>query len=95
VRWIALGTLLLLLSGCYYYPYGSYPYGYYPSGYSYGPYPYGYGGYGSGGYAYAPNAPYAGAAPEYGGGEAPSYGQPTPLNPNNCGTPDAPRPCYR
>ncbi len=78
---------LLLLSGCYYGPYGyGYGYGY---GYPYRPYPPNY-------YTAAP-APYYGEQQQqqyYGGGQ-PGYGNPTANDSNNCGTPDQPRPCYR
>jgi hypothetical protein len=77
---------LLLLSGCYYGPYGSYGYGY-GYGYPYGPYPRSY-------YTTAP-PPYAGGQQQYYGGGQPSYGNPAANDPNNCGTPDEPRPCYR
>jgi hypothetical protein len=93
----------LLLSGCYY-PYGYgyyYPYGYY---YTDGYYPpYGYYGYRYGAYSYPPphygNEPYYGGStapqPYYGGSAANSSGQPSALDPNNCGTPDEPKPCYQ
>jgi hypothetical protein len=77
----------LLLSGCYY-GYGYYPYGYYP---------YGYYGYGYGGYPYGPyvaQRPYYGHESYAGGSADHSYGQPAALDPNNCGTPDEPKPCY-
>jgi hypothetical protein len=82
MRYILLMTLLLL-SGCYY-PYGYYPYGYYP---------YGYWGYGV--YPYTPPQPYYGTAPYYGSSATQSWGQSIPPDPNNCGTPDQPKPCYR
>jgi hypothetical protein len=87
VRHILLLTTPLLLSGCYY-GYGYYPYGYYP----YGPYAYGYGGYPLGPYA-APQ-PYFGLGPHTRDSTNHSYGQPAALDPNNCGTPEEPKPCY-
>jgi hypothetical protein len=76
---------LLLLSGCYYGPYGyGYGYGY---GYPYRPYPPSY-------YTSAP-PPYSGGQQPYYGGGQPGYGDPAANNSNNCGTPDQPRPCYR
>ena len=93
MRYIIL-SLLLLLSGCYYYPYYGYPYG---AGYAY---PRAYApGYAA---AYGP-APVYGAAPAYAGprqqyyaGPPPSaYAPPTGLDPRNCGTPDEPRACGR
>jgi hypothetical protein len=82
VRCILLLMTSLLLSGCYY-GYGYYPYSYY--WYGYGGYPYG---------PYVAQQPYYGHEP-YGDGSADqSYGQPAALDPNNCGTPDEPKPCY-
>lgn len=72
----------------YYYPPPYYPGpAYYPSPPGYyppQPYPYGYapGYYGSGGPAGAYNA-------------YPGYGVPVRRDPNNCGTPDEPKPCTR
>jgi len=83
VRRILLLITPLLLSGCYY-PYGYYPYGYY--GYGYGGYPYG---------LYVAQQPYYGPKPYAGGSTDHSYGQPVALDPNNCGTPDEPKPCYQ
>ena len=87
---------LLLLAGCYY-PYGPYPY--YPYyGYSAYPppaYPYGYApSYGAPPPAYGnpPGSP--GAQQPYYGSAQPSY-NPAANDPNNCGTPDEPKPCYR
>jgi hypothetical protein len=85
VRCILLLITLLLLSGCYY-GYGYYPYGYYPYGY------YGYGGYPYG--RYVAQQPYYGHEPYAGGSADHAYGQPAALDPNNCGTPDEPKPCY-
>jgi hypothetical protein len=73
--------MLLFLSGCYY-PYGYYPYGYYPYGY-----------YGYGVYSYPAPQPYYGV-PYYGNGEVHASGQPAAVDPNNCGTPEEPKPCY-
>jgi hypothetical protein len=76
---------LLLLSGCYYGPYGyGYGYGY---GYPYRPYPPSY-------YTSAPPGYSDGQQQYYGGGQ-PGYGNPAATDPNNCGTPDQPRACYR
>jgi hypothetical protein len=84
MRYLVLLSLLLL-SGCYYGPYGyGYGYGY---GYPYRPYPPGY-------YTSAP-PPYAGGQQQYYGEGQPGYGNPAANDPNNCGTPDQPRPCYR
>ncbi len=96
MRYIFL-SLLLLLSGCYYYPYYGYPYrvGYaYPRAYvaPYGPPP-----------AYGGPPPYAGPQTGYAGPrQRPYYGGPPPtayaapgLDPHNCGTPDEPQPCSR
>jgi hypothetical protein len=84
MRYLILLTLLLL-SGCYYGPYGyGYGYGY---GYPYRPYPPSY-------YSSAP-PPYSGEQQQYYGGGQPVYGNPAANDPNNCGTPDQPRPCYR
>ena len=112
-----LGITLLLLSGCYYYPYGQHPYGYYPSGY----YGHGYGAYpypppatepsymapnptmamapriGHEAYPYRPDAaqqPYYAREPYHSDVADHAYTQPAPPDPNNCGTPDAPVPCY-
>jgi hypothetical protein len=83
VRYLLLLSLLLL-SGCYYGPYGyGYGYGY---GYPYRTYPSGY-------YTSAPSS-YPGGQQYYGGGQ-PGYGNPAASDPHNCGTPDEPRPCYR
>jgi hypothetical protein len=86
MRYLVLLSLLLL-SGCYYGPYGyGYGYGY---GYPYRPYPPSY-------YTSAP-PPYAGGQQQqqyYGDGQ-PGYGNPAANDPNNCGTPDQPRSCYR
>jgi hypothetical protein len=82
MRRILLLTLLLL-SGCYY-PNGYYPYSYYPYGY-----------YGYRAYPYAAQPPYYNTYPYYGSGGAYSYGQVATPDPNNCGTPDEPKPCYR
>ena len=82
VRCTLLLMTSLLLSGCYY-GYGYYPYGYY--GYGYGGYPYG---------LYVAQRPYYGHEPYTGGSTDHSYGQPAALDPNNCGTPDEPKPCY-
>jgi hypothetical protein len=82
VRCILLLMTSLLLSGCYY-GYGYYPYGYY--GYGYGGYPYG---------PYVAQQPYYGHEPYAGGSADHSYGQPAALDPNNCGTPGEPKPCY-
>jgi hypothetical protein len=88
---------LLFLSGCYY-PYGPY-YGYGYGAYPYPSYPYygqapGY--YGSGqpqpSYGYQQSYP-APQQPHYGEAQ-PGYGNPAANNPNNCGTPDEPKPCY-
>ncbi len=81
--WLSLLLLPLLLSGCDY-PYG--PYGGY-AGYPYASYP---------SYGYAPGygQPYAAAQPDY-GGYMQAYGNPAANDPNNCGTPDEPKPCYR
>jgi hypothetical protein len=90
MRYLILLTLLLL-SGCYYGPYGyGYGYGY---GYPYRPYPPNY--YTSAPPSYSP-PPYSGEQRQqyYGGGQ-PGYGNPAANDPNNCGTPDQPRPCYR
>lgn len=88
---------LLLLAGCYY-PYGPY--------YGYGGYPYpgqSYGGYAPGYYGgtppppsyYSTQQPYPAAQPPYYGTVQPGYGGPAAANnPNNCGTPDEPKPCY-
>lgn len=83
--------LLFLLAGCYYpygpyysYPYPTYPYGYAPSYYGPG----------------APTSSY-GYQPPYPSAQQPSYGNLQPgysapgNDPNNCGTPDEPKPCYR
>lgn len=92
MRYILLFSLLFL-SG-YYYPYYGYPYA---GGYPYPAYAPGYQPNG-----YRPNSP----PPSYGGppsypgnqqqpyGGAPQlrYGTPGPLDPQNCGTPDAPHP---
>jgi hypothetical protein len=76
---------LLLLSGCYYGPYGyGYGYGY---GYPYRAYPPSY-------YTSGP-PPYPGGQHQYYGGGQPGYGNPAANDPHNCGTPDEPRPCYR
>ena len=76
---------LLLLSGCYYGPYGyGYGYGY---GYPYRTYPPSY-------YTSAP-PPYPGGQQQYYGGGQPGYGYPAASDPQNCGTPDEPRPFYR
>lgn len=115
MRWAFL-TMLLLLSGCYYYPYGQQPYGYYPSGYyghGYGAYPYPppateqsyYGNqprygdgaaYGHEAYPHPPDAqqPYYANEPPYGVGADHPFAAPAAPDPNNCGTPDAPMPCY-
>ena len=89
---------LLLVAGCYY-PYGPYyPYygdGGYPNQY----YPYGYAPT-----YYAPGAPPPsyGSQPtspdaqqHYDGNAQPGSGTPAASDPNNCGTPDEPKPCYR
>jgi hypothetical protein len=116
-----LGITLLLLSGCYYYPYGQHPYGYYPHGdygHGYGAYQYPsrpaeqpyYGNqphygdgaaYGHEAYPYPPDAaqqPYHSQEPYYGDGYGDgadhAYAQPAAPDPNNCGTPYAPMPCY-
>jgi hypothetical protein len=86
---------LLLLSGCYYpygpaygyggYPYPSYPsYGYAPSYYGSSPPP----------PSYSNQPSYPGAQQPYYGYAQPGYGGPAANDPNNCGTPDEPRPCY-
>jgi hypothetical protein len=98
MRYLIL-SLLLLLSGCYYGPYG---YGY---GYGYGGYPYrGYPpAYQPNYYTSAPQAQqnYYTSAPQ---AQQPYYlnqpgygnpGNPAANDPQNCGTPDQPRPCYR
>jgi hypothetical protein len=57
---------------------------------------YGYYRYGYGGYPYEPyvtQQPYYGHEPYAGGSADQSYGQPAALDPNNCGTPDEPKPC--
>ena len=84
---------LLLLASCYY-PYGPY-YGY--GGYPYPNYPYGYAPT-----YYAPGSP----PPFYGNQQVapyeqryyenaqPGYGGPAASDPNNCGTPYEPKPCY-
>jgi hypothetical protein len=83
----------------YYYPPAAYypppyaypPPAYYPPAY---PYPYGYrpNAYTPGYYGYAnPPTPYPGAQAYARQG----YQPPTALDPNNCGTPDEPRPCTR
>ena len=86
--------LLLLLSGCYhpygpYYghggsPYPYYPYGYAPAYYAPGapPPPYGY------------QQPSPGAQQRYYGNPYPGSSSPAASDPNNCGTPDEPKPCY-
>jgi hypothetical protein len=84
MRYIVLLITALLLSGCYY-GYDYYPYGYY--GYWYGGYPY----YGP----YVAQQPYYGPSPYYGGSTGSSYTPPAALDPNNCGTPDEPKPCNR
>jgi hypothetical protein len=79
----ALLMTLLLLSGCYYPPVYYYPNGYFPYGY-----------YGSGASYQPPHAahqPYPSDEPYYGG----SAVQPAAPDPNNCGTPDEPHPCYQ
>jgi hypothetical protein len=84
MRYLVLLSLLLL-SGCYYGPYGyGYGYGY---GYPYRPYPPSY-------YSSAP-PPYVGGQQQYYGAGQPGYGNPAANDPNNCGTPDQPKPCYR
>ncbi len=105
MRYLVLAALLLL-SGCYYPPYGGYYYGGYPYA---APYPYAPYGYSSapayhGSYAPPPGGPgspyggsYApppqGSASPYGGAPQLQYGIPGPYDPQNCGTPDEPRPC--
>lgn len=89
MRYLVLAALLLL-SGCYYAPYGGYYYGGYPA-----PAPYPYAPYGAGAPAYP--GPYAPPlqGPAYSYGNAPQLqrGIPGPLDPQNCGTPDEPKGC--
>jgi hypothetical protein len=84
---------LFLLSGCYYPPY-YYGYGGYPNP-NY-PYSYGSGYYSSGAqypsYGNQPAYPYAQQG--YYGGPQSGYANPASNDPNNCGTPDEPYPCY-
>jgi len=93
---------LLLLSGCYY-PYGpGYGYGAYPNpSYQYGGYPPSYYGSTPPPASYSNQQSYPGAQPPYYGSVQPGYGSvqpgyagPAANDPNNCGTPDEPRPCY-
>lgn len=87
MRYLIL-SLLLLLPGCYYGPYG-YGYGYGYGGYPYRLYP---PAYQPNYYTSAPQAqqPYYLNQPGYG-----NPGNPAATDPQNCGTPDQPRPCYR
>jgi len=90
MRYLAFAALLLL-SGCYYAPYGGYYYGAYPYA---APYPYasyGYGGAPPYSGPYAP--PPATSAPSYGSAPQLQHGIPGPLDPQNCGTPDEPKAC--
>jgi hypothetical protein len=85
---------LLALSGCYYpygpyhgyggYPYPAYPYGYVPPYYAPGPPPPSYG---------TPQLS-PDAQQRYYRNAQPGYGGPAASDPNNCGTPDEPKPCY-
>ncbi len=61
-------------------PYNAYPPGYYGSG---APAP-----------SYSGQQPYPGAQQPYYANGQPAYGGPTANDPNNCGTPDEPRPCH-
>jgi hypothetical protein len=71
---------VFLLSSCYPPP---------PGAYSYPPRP-------PGAYSYPPQQPYYGNESHYGGSPDHAYGQEAPVanDPNNCGTPDHPMPCY-
>jgi hypothetical protein len=108
MRYIFL-CLLLLLSGCYYYPY--YPY---RVGYAYPPRAYApaygvpsgappaYGGPPPGAYAAPPPydagqppPPYPGPRQRYYGGPPPTAYAAPGLDPRNCGTPDEPKACGR
>ena len=91
MRYLLL-LLPLFLAGCYdpYYPYGGYAYAGYAPGYQPG--------------YYNPNSTpptYGGQMRYYGGpppvypSQQPYYGGPGAYSPQNCGTPDQPKPCYR
>ena len=93
--------LLLLLSGCYYpyygysysggYPYPAYAPGYQPNYYSpNGPPP----PYRGPPLSYGGTSPYPGNQQQsYSGAPQLRYGTPGPYDPQNCGTPDDPKPC--
>jgi hypothetical protein len=86
---------LLLLSGCYYpyapyYGYGAYPYPSYPY-YEYAP---GYYGSSPPPASHSNQQSYPGAQQPYYSSAQPGYSGPYANDPNNCGTPDEPKPCY-